>query len=77
MKLRMKPEPYTIDRTVNWLMYQVANSLKLVEEAGKIMDTDILKMIQENGEITDRAEHILDDLKASYNLKDRRGEMIN
>lgn len=73
----MKPEPYTIDRTVNWLMYQVANSLKLVEEAGKIMDTDILKMIQENGEITDRAEHILDDLKASYNLKDRRGEMIN
>lgn len=50
-------------------MYQVANSLKLVEEAGKIMDTDILKMIQENGEITDRAEHILDDLKASYRLQ--------
>ena len=69
LKLRMKPEPYTIDRTVNWLMYQVANSLKLVEEAGKIMDTDILKMIQENGEITDRAEHILDDLKASYRLQ--------
>lgn len=69
LKLRMKPEPYSIDRTIKWLMYQVANSLKLVEEADKIMETDFIKMIQENGEITDRAESILQDLQASYNLK--------
>lgn len=66
LKLRMKPEPYSIDRTVRWLMYQVANSLKLVEEADKIMATDYLKLIKESGEITDRAEIILKDLKASY-----------
>ena len=33
------------------------------------METDFIKMIQENGEITDRAESILQDLQASYNLK--------
>lgn len=58
-------------------MYQVANSLKLVEEADKIMETDFIKMIQENGEITDRAENILQDLQASYNLKKKEGETIN
>ena len=77
LKLRMKPEPYSIDRTIKWLMYQVANSLKLVEEADKIMETDFIKMIQENGEITDRAESILQDLQASYNLKKKEGETIN
>ena len=77
LKLRMKPEPYSIDRTIKWLMYQVANSLKLVEEADKIMETDFIKMIQENGEITDRAENILQDLQASYNLKKKEGETIN
>lgn len=62
----MQPQPYTIDRTIRWLMYQVSNSLKLVEEADKIMSTDYLKMIQENGEINDRAKAILDDLKANH-----------
>ncbi|MGY3612054.1 replication initiation factor domain-containing protein [Streptococcus dysgalactiae subsp. equisimilis] len=66
LKLSMQPQPYTIDRTIRWLMYQVSNSLKLVEEADKIMSTDYLKMIQENGEINDRAKAILDDLKANH-----------
>lgn len=66
LKLSMQPQPYTINRTIRWLMYQVSNSLKLVEEADKIMSTDYLKMIQENGEINDRAKAILDDLKANH-----------
>lgn len=74
LKLQMKPEPYSIDRTVNWLMYQVANSLKLVEEADKIMNTDFLKMIHANGEITERGENILQDLQASYHLQNLEGE---
>ena len=41
------------------------------------METDFIKMIQENGEITDRAESILQDLQASYNLKKKEGETIN
>ncbi|MGT2907785.1 replication initiation factor domain-containing protein [Streptococcus dentiloxodontae] len=68
LKLSMKPEPYSIDRTVRWLVYQVANSLKLVEEADKIMATSYLKMIQESGELTERSEAILKDLRASYQL---------
>ncbi len=66
LKLSMQPKPYTIDRTVRWLMYQVSNSLKLVEEADKLMDTDYLKMIQESGELNDRAKAILKDLKSNH-----------
>ncbi|MCK1238894.1 replication initiation factor domain-containing protein [Streptococcus uberis] len=66
LKLSMQPKPYTIDRTVRWLMYQVSNSLKLVEEADKIMNTDYFKMIQESGEINDRAKAMLKDLKSNH-----------
>ncbi|MCK1255441.1 XRE family transcriptional regulator [Streptococcus uberis] len=66
LKLSMQPKPYTIDRTVRWLMYQVSNSLKLVEEADKIMSTDYLKMIQESGELNDRAKAMLKDLKSNH-----------
>ena len=68
LKLSMKPEPYTIERTIKWLMYQVSNSLRLVSEADKIMQTEYLKTIQNCGEINERSEAILKNLKASHHL---------
>ena len=38
-----------IERTIHWLTYQVANSLALVTEADKILQTEYMKMIQNSG----------------------------
>ena len=65
LKLSTSPQPYSIERTIRWLTYQVANSLALVTEADKIMQTEYMKMIQNSGEITDRGEAILRLLKTN------------
>lgn len=62
VRLSMSPEPYSIVKTVKWLVYQVSNSLKLVEEADRKMDTAYLKMIMESGELTEEHEAILKQL---------------
>ena len=50
---------------IRWLTYQVANSLALVTEADKILQTEYMKMIQNSGEITDRGKAMLRLLKAN------------
>ena len=69
LKLSTSPQPYSIERTIRWLTYQVANSLALVSEADKIMQTEYMKMIQNSGEITDRGEAILRLLKTNKNYE--------
>nr|WP_040798890.1 replication initiation factor domain-containing protein [Streptococcus entericus] len=68
LKLTVKPEPYSIDRTVRWLLYQVSNSLAYVEEADKIMNTEYLKMIQNTGKPTEKMEQELKFLKKNYQM---------
>ena len=68
LQLSVKPEPYSIDRTIRWLLFQVSNSLAYVEEADRIMDTEYLKMIQNTGKITDKMEKELKALKKNYQL---------
>ena len=65
LKLSTNPQPYSIERTIRWLTYQVANSLALVSEADKILQTEYMKMIKNSGEITDRGKAMLKLLKAS------------
>ena len=65
LKLSTSPQPYSIERTIKWLTYQVANSLTLVSEADKIMHTEYMRMIQNSGEITDRGSAMLNLLKAN------------
>ena len=65
LKLSTNPQPYSIERTIRWLSYQVANSLALVTEADKILQTEYMKMIQNSGEITDRGKAMLRLLKAN------------
>ena len=69
LKLSTSPQPYSIERTIKWLTYQVANSLALVSEADKIMHTEYMRMIQNSGEITDRGTAMLNLLKANKQYK--------
>lgn len=63
--LSTKPEPYSIERTIKWLSQQVAPSLALVSEYDKIVQEDYLAMILNSGEITERGQQMLDDIKNS------------
>ena len=63
LTLSVRPEPYDIESTVKWLIYQVSNSLTLVHEADKILNTQYINMILEAGEITDKNKQILESLK--------------
>ena len=65
LKLSTSPQLYSIERTIKWLTYQVANSLALVSEADKILHTEYMRMIQNSGEITDRGTAMLNLLKAN------------
>lgn len=65
LKLTLDPKPYSIERTINWLMYQVSNSLALVTEADKILETEYMKMILNSGEITERGEQMISLLELS------------
>ena len=65
LKLSTSPQPYSIERTIRWLTFQVANSLALVSEADRIMQTEYMKMIQNSGEITERGEAMLKLLKTN------------
>ncbi len=68
LQLSVKPEPYSIDRTIRWLLFQVSNSLAYVEEADRIMDTEYLKIIQNSGKPTDKMEKELKFLKKNYQI---------
>lgn len=63
--LSTKPEPYSIEKTIKWLSQQVAPSLALVSEYDKLVQEDYLAMILNSGEITERGQQILDDIKNS------------
>ena len=65
LTLSVRPEPYDIESTVKWLIYQVSNSLLLVDEADKILNTQYLQMILSAGELTDKAKAILEALAYS------------
>lgn len=66
LTLSVRPELYDIESTVKWLIYQVSNSLLLVDEADKILNTQYLQMILNAGELTDKAKATLEALEYSH-----------
>ncbi|HEP1570610.1 TPA: XRE family transcriptional regulator [Streptococcus suis] len=66
LTLSVRPEPYDIESTVKWLIYQVSNSLLLVDEADKILNTQYLQMILNAGELTDKVKATLEALEYSH-----------
>lgn len=66
--LSTKPEPYDIRKTINWLRYQVSNSLVMVKEFDKIVGEDNLDYVLNSGELTDEAKKTLVAVEALVRL---------
>ncbi|MCD3409315.1 replication initiation factor domain-containing protein [Streptococcus equi] len=68
LKFVTRPEPYNIDRTIRWLIHQVSDSLALVNEYDSLTAGDNLQMIINAGEINERGEKILDNVKSALGI---------
>ena len=75
LTLSTNPEPYDIRKTINWLRYQVSNSLAMVKEFDKIVGEDNLAYILNSGEVTEEAEKILLAIQTDVEL--RKGDYVN
>lgn len=60
LKLTTAPEPYTLDRTMNWIARQVAPTLKMVLGLDAIRETDLLNEMVEHAELTKKQKKILE-----------------
>lgn len=67
--LTVRSEPYNINRTIKWLMTQVADTYAMVDEIDKLMNTEYLEMFRNSGKINDRGEQIIKDLKNTHRLE--------
>lgn len=65
LKLTTAPEPYSIDRTIRWLLYQVSNKLAMVDEYDKIINEEYLQMILNSGQISEEDQKRLDLIRLS------------
>lgn len=65
LKLTTAPEPYTLDRTMNWIARQVAPTLKMVLGLDTIRETDLLNEMVEHAELTKKQKKILEQEAAS------------
>jgi len=59
MKLTTQPEPYSIERTLQWLSHQVAPTFKMVMELDELYNTDNIQRILDGAEFTDKHKKIL------------------
>ena len=59
IQLTTQPEPYTLQKALNWLQRQVAPTIKMVQELDKENHTTILKDMIEQAELKDKHKHLL------------------
>ena len=59
LKLTTKPEPYTLEHTLNWVARQVAPTLKMLEKIDAGNGTDYLETICKNAKLTEKHEQII------------------
>ena len=59
IKLTTKPEPYTLERTLNWLQRQVAPTLKMLKQIDKDNQTEYLETIEKQAKLTVRHYQII------------------
>ena len=60
LKLTTKPEPYSFQRTLNWLSHQVAPTLKVAIKLDEINQTQVVKDILDHAKLTDRHKQIFE-----------------
>ena len=59
LKLTTQPEPYTLERTMNWIARQVAPTLKMLKKIDAGNGTDFLKNIEEQAKLSEKHEKII------------------
>ena len=67
LKLTTKPEPYTYERTLNWLARQVAPTLKVALKLDEINQTQTVNTLLAHAKLTDKHKQILK--QQSANIK--------
>lgn len=66
LKLTDKPEPYTLERTLNWIVRQVAPSFKMLTLLSEIRgEENILEKIIDEAKLSPQHEKILEQQKAA------------
>ena len=69
IRLTTQPEPYTLERALNWVQRQVAPTIKMLQELDKQNNTTILKDMINNTELKKKHKHLLELEKS--NIEDR------
>nr|WP_243894638.1 MobT family relaxase [Clostridium perfringens] len=68
LKLTTNPEPYNIQKTLNWLSRQVAPTLKAIKRLDKLNNTTLIEDLIRYAELTERHKKIIQ--QNSVNVKD-------
>lgn len=59
LRLTTEPQPYTIERTLNWLAHQVAPTLKMAMKLDQLQQTHHVKKMIAEAELTEKHQKIL------------------
>ncbi len=65
LKLTTRPEPYTFERSLNWLHHQVAQTLKTAVELDNLVGTKVIENMIENTTLNEKYQKILEQQTAS------------
>lgn len=68
LKLTTNPEPYNINKTLNWLSRQVAPTLKIIKKLDNLNNTTLIEDLIRHAELTDRHKKIIQ--QNSVNVED-------
>ncbi|MFS1245089.1 MobT family relaxase [Enterococcus lactis] len=60
LRLTSQPEPYTFEKTLNWLAHQVAPTLKLAMNIDLVNQTTVIHDMVRRAELTDKQKKILE-----------------
>lgn len=60
LRLTTQPEPYSFERTLNWLSYQVAPTLKLAINIDEINQTTVIKDMIGHAKLSNRHKKLLE-----------------
>ncbi|OJG83536.1 hypothetical protein RV14_GL001414 [Enterococcus ratti] len=60
LRLTTEPEPYTFERTLNWLRHQVAPTLKMIGTIDQLNQTAILSELIHEAKLTEKHEKLIE-----------------
>lgn len=60
LRLTTKPEPYSYERTLNWLRHQVAPTLKVASILDVLNETDIIPAMIRDANLTEKHEKLIE-----------------